>query len=184
MKVWDTSKDYGSVLCVTGDHQAAWCVRIVDSSVFVGCEDFTITAWSLTSSQLLFRLIGHTAPVRTLLPINGVLFSGSDDGSIRMWRREIEMVDDVGSDGEERESVSADAYVCVGILKGHNGGVRDLERVGGLFMSASVDGSLRSWNISTGNETPEREDLGEPKRKRERERERERKRGLPECAWV
>ena len=146
VKVWDTSKDYECTMSVTGDFQAAWCVKLIPSSLLVGCEDFSVLSFSLSTSELLFRLIGHSAPVRALLSLNGNIYSGSDDGTIRVWSMKRDG-DDRGDRGNGRKR---EGLMCVGILKGHNGGVRGLERVGSCVMSASVDGTMRCWDLETG----------------------------------
>ena len=52
-----------------------------------GGEDATVRLWNLRLHQELDRLEGHSMPVNavTLAPQGDILFSASDDQSIRMW---------------------------------------------------------------------------------------------------
>eukprot|EP00928_Gymnodinium_smaydae_P070386 TRINITY_DN54230_c0_g1_i1.p1 TRINITY_DN54230_c0_g1~~TRINITY_DN54230_c0_g1_i1.p1 ORF type:complete len:1256 (+),score=298.71 TRINITY_DN54230_c0_g1_i1:59-3826(+) len=74
------------------------------------------------------QLHGHKNGVRSLLRIGPVLWSGSDDGSIRLWRC---------SDGS-----------CVEAVEGaHNGSVLRLAVVRVFVWSAGSDGVIKEWSI-------------------------------------
>jgi WD40 repeat protein len=82
------------------------------------------------------RCAGHEGPVRCIeWRSDALLFlSGSDDRSVRVWRRE-----------------SADcAFECCATLYGHDGRVWScaLFAQGTAFCSASEDGSLRQWSLA------------------------------------
>ncbi|EFN54964.1 hypothetical protein CHLNCDRAFT_13365, partial [Chlorella variabilis] len=77
--------------------------------------------------QLAHTLVGHTESVLSLAlsPAGDLLFSGSYDQTIRVWR--------------------TTDWHCLRVLKGHGGGVRALAVApdGGMLYSAAADNTIR-----------------------------------------
>ena len=70
-------------------------------------------------------LPGHTDAVRALAVAGGRLFSGSYDGTVRVW--------DVTS------------LHCLEVLKGHVGPVRTLVHCSNMMFSGSYDKTVSNW---------------------------------------
>lgn len=84
------------------------------------------------SDLQLTRLQGHTALVRALCVCDdGLLVSGGDDNSLRVWDAELKR--------------------CVRVLEGHVGEVTAIAPLrGGRLLSASTDRTLRLWTLASG----------------------------------
>jgi WD40 repeat protein len=120
LRVWDV---------VTGAHQQALSGH--------PHEITTITAYYQTSSQLV-KLQGSSTSTegkssKEAANSNVVIYSGSADGSIRIW--------------------DLNAGTCNYVLEGHVGAIVDCCYVFGLHptvVSCSTDGAVRTWNSLTG----------------------------------
>lgn len=86
-------------------------------------------------------LRGHQRAVMSLVCVGDVLFSGSSDRTVRIWRR--------GGDGK---------YACLGVMEGHTRGVRSVVAVPVpaavgegeeefRVCSGSLDGEVRIWKV-------------------------------------
>jgi WD40 repeat protein/serine/threonine protein kinase len=95
-----------------------------------GADDSEIRVWDVTSRKTRTTFTGHQAPVSALVFVRDdkVLASGDGSGVVRLWRP-----------GTSRESV----------LRGHSGPITALAArgKGSTLVSASIDGSLRSWDL-------------------------------------
>jgi len=95
-----------------------------------GGDDYEIRLWDVTSKKARTPLMGHQAPVTALVFVRDdkVLASGDASGVVRLWRQ-----------GSNRESV----------LRGHTGAITGLAArgKGTMLISASLDGSLRAWDL-------------------------------------
>ncbi|XP_054421802.1 WD repeat-containing protein 17 isoform X2 [Pteronotus mesoamericanus] len=106
--------------------------------IATGCEDKDVRVYyvATSSDQPLKVFSGHTAKVFHVrwAPLReGVLCSGSDDGSVRVW------------------DYTQDA--CVNILRGHSGPVRGLTwnpEIPYLLISGSWDYTMKVWDTRDG----------------------------------
>lgn len=80
------------------------------------------------------KMHGHTLGVRALLKIGGMLWSGSDDGSIKIWQCK----------GKSQE--------CVETITAHKGSVLKLTVVKSFVWSCGLDGIFKEWPIDGGDE--------------------------------
>jgi len=87
--------------------------------------DQTIRCWAAQTSQVLQ---GHRQAVRCLVALPEGFASGSDDGTVALWRRS-----------------EANPYR---VLEGHRGYVRALAYGEGVMVSASWDQTLRLWPLT------------------------------------
>jgi WD40 repeat protein len=73
---------------LSGHHSGIRAITVHGGRVFTGSYDHTIKAWNLDSGLCEATLEGHVAWVRCLLAHarEPLLFSGSDDGLIKVWR--------------------------------------------------------------------------------------------------
>ena len=53
--------------------------------MYTGCGDGTARAYNAMSSALLRRFVGHTSAVNCMVSTDQNLFTGSTDGTIRVW---------------------------------------------------------------------------------------------------
>ena len=79
--------------------------------------------WSLDTAPLQTVLHGHTAPVRTVIRHRGLILSGSDDGSIRVW--------------------DTMRLLCVNVITAHTEGVRVLASDGSHVFSCGRSPTLK-----------------------------------------
>ncbi len=104
--------------------------------------------WNMETGHRVGRITGHDeAPTAAAFTADGrFLVSGSTDASLRLWR--------VGAWGQPASAV----------LSGHLGPVTDLEVLGenGPILSCGADGSMRLWNLYSGESIHELQGLGAP----------------------
>lgn len=112
--------------------------------VYAGLSDGLVHFWErdkLLSSGMVFKC--HKLAVLCLAVAGSLVFSGSADTNICVWRRE--------DDGENK---------CVHVLSGHSGPVKclavDMSRDDGIgerpwttLYSGSLDRSVKIWRVST-----------------------------------
>lgn len=77
---------------------------------------------------------GHTGQIYALATNERLLFSASQDTTIRVWQF------------DESSSV----FGCVSVLKEHKGSVLCLAIAGDMLFSAGLDLTIKVWNLSTG----------------------------------
>ncbi len=132
--------------------------------------DNAVGLWDGTSA---LWLDGHEAAVNAVLfGQSGLIFSGGDDNSVRIWRPGSELVTLLeghtakvmavaqSPDGETLLSASWDSRIGIWhsndnlFAEGHRAGVNDVVFVpdGRTFLSASADGTIREWDRFTGEE--------------------------------
>ena len=121
-----------------GSHAAVNTV-LIDTHwrwIFAGGDDFTLRAWDAETG--VATVVGaHTAKITALdIANNELLASASWDSSIGLWPLIVET---------ETEPV---------FLRGHDKGVNDVVfgSDGHLLYSASVDGTIRIWDVQSGQE--------------------------------
>eukprot|EP00760_Papus_ankaliazontas_P014115 PhM_4_TR15961/c0_g1_i1/m.45734 len=97
--------------------------------MFSGSADFQIMQWDVETYAWIGQFRGHRNAVRSLALDGDILYSGSDDATIRVW-------DVYGKDVVE--------------WKGHTKAVRHICLTPGLVWTAGEDATLRIWDKSTG----------------------------------
>lgn len=118
------------------------CMIELEGSVYTGGVDWKIYLWNpetITYERLFF---GHAGGVRCFCPFAGssgsILFSGSDDGTIKAWDPYAPLQTE-----EDR--------ACLHTFKGHDRGVLCMEAIGPLsqLWSGGEDGTVRVWDLKT-----------------------------------
>eukprot|EP00796_Vickermania_ingenoplastis_P010068 gene10068-7038_t len=118
------------------------CMVEMEGSVYTGGVDWKIGLWNPETSAFERLFFGHSGAVRSLCSYNGpsgsILFSGSDDGSIRAWDPYAPVQTE-----EDR--------ACLHIFKGHDRAVLSLEALPHLsqLWSGGEDMTVRVWNLQT-----------------------------------
>lgn len=118
------------------------CMVEMEGSVYTGGVDWKIGLWNPENSTFERLFFGHSGAVRCLCPYNGpsgsILFSGSDDGTIRAWDPYAPVQTE-----EDR--------ACLHVFKGHERGVLCLEALTQLsqLWSGGEDATVRVWNLQT-----------------------------------
>ena len=113
-----------------------------NGNVFAGSCDFKISQYSSTTCLFVRLLHGHRLPVRCLRMVGDILYSGSDDKTIKVWSSQWT----VTSTGSTNSSTSSSLLAT---LTGHRGDVLALEKAKGNMWSGSTDCSIRVWSITT-----------------------------------
>ena len=82
---------------------------------------------TLPSGTPIATLQGHTGTVFCLIVHNNILYSGSDDNTIRAW--------------------NLDTNECITALQGHTGYVKCLIVHNNMLYSGSRDDTIRAWQL-------------------------------------
>lgn len=108
--------------------------------LFTAGEDFAIRGWSLQDGGSAWRLVGslggqqaHSCPVRMISFVANNLFSGGDDGSIKMWSGQGVLV----------KEFNAHSGPVTGIC-GWSGANQN------VLLTCSHDSTVKVWDMSTG----------------------------------
>lgn len=139
----------------------------------MGSSDSIVTLWGVTEKKLLTQLVGHSMEVLTIaFSEEGVLATGSGDGSIRLWE-----MHGLADPSYRRDLINANASLkqithpvydksielLRATLNGHAGPVTSVAFVpdGKSLVSGGKDGSVKLWSTTkrSANSTVE---LGRP----------------------
>ncbi|CAK0745829.1 hypothetical protein CCP3SC5AM1_1300004 [Gammaproteobacteria bacterium] len=142
LKIWDMKWRRAALQILTGHTRDVNAVAVsADGRCVVSAsKDKTLRVWELIQGKEpkeLRVLTGHSAPVRTVaLTRDGQwAVSGSSDRTLRVW--------DLAHENTGR------------VLTGHQGAVTAVVMVREQEMiSASLDGTLKLWNLESGTELP------------------------------
>ncbi|KIY66907.1 WD40 repeat-like protein [Cylindrobasidium torrendii FP15055 ss-10] len=141
---------------LSGHRDSVYCIESCRSSsgpqyVITGSRDRTMKFWNLDTGKCLGtfgsgvvggELEGHRGSVLCIKFVwevegeKGLVFSGSSDSTVCIW--DLWLVKNAEGDVELRTKVHA-------VLKGHGGGVLDLEVVDDWIITCSKDGVIRIW---------------------------------------
>eukprot|EP00033_Pygsuia_biforma_P002514 GCRY01002785.1.p1 GENE.GCRY01002785.1~~GCRY01002785.1.p1 ORF type:complete len:609 (-),score=100.62 GCRY01002785.1:698-2524(-) len=147
----------------------AGCARsllVTGNRLLVGCGLGLIESWDLITFERVGSFVAHEGVVSSLLMFNGMILSASyEETGVKVWdsdtlelREFIEVEHEVrsmvvcekfvvvGGLGEELTVISADSWVRVCNLEGHENGVCALGVVNGRLVSGADDGTIRVWN--------------------------------------
>ncbi|KEG08049.1 hypothetical protein DQ04_08131000 [Trypanosoma grayi] len=122
---------------------AVECMVEMEGCVYTGGRDWKIYRWDKTTCQYERLFFGHSNTVRCFCPYSGatggVLFSGSDDGTVRAW------------DPYAPVEMTKDEKTCMHTFVGHSLGVLALELVApnNQLWSAGEDATIRVWDLQT-----------------------------------
>ncbi|KAL2927020.1 Protein JINGUBANG [Bienertia sinuspersici] len=116
-----------------------------ESVLYAGSSDGCINFWDQQNSCRYTHggfLQGHKFAVLCLVTVENLLISGSEDSTIRIWKREK------GGKGNN-------VHDCLAILEGHRGPIRCLNAVlqkdsfalSFLVYSASLDQTFKVWRV-------------------------------------
>lgn len=143
VKLWDvTTGQYRQTLQT--DANLVFCVAFSPDGQILASSDRTIRLWDVSTGHCLKVLEGHTdrvlcvafSPIpptpRTPGGVGGILASGGDDGTIRLWDVSIGQCRQIGS--------------C------HSRGVFSVafSPQGTMLASGSKDETIKLWDVSTG----------------------------------
>lgn len=107
--------------------------------VVSGGSDWKATMWQLDGKRLLKTFNGHTGAVRCALVLGLEIFTGSDDGSIRVWEAACGLF-------------QLESEPCRAVLSGHSGAVHALLSHSGGLLSCGADGTVRCWQAGGAHE--------------------------------
>ncbi|KNA13035.1 hypothetical protein SOVF_120480 [Spinacia oleracea] len=118
----------------------------ISSFLYSGCFDGCISFWeqevSCQYNMGSRSLQGHQFAVLCLVALENLVISGSEDSTIRIWRR-------------SEETRVACTHECIAVLEGHRGPVKclaalsckDKSVVSFLVFSASLDQTFKVWRV-------------------------------------
>ena len=131
VRLWDTSS--GELLHIPVRHTSALLrLTFVDREVLTACSDGTVRRWSIESSPLSPKRLGHIGRISDIeFSADGSqIFTASNDGTIGVW-----------------ETDSANLLTR---LRGNGNPVRSLSKErNGLIASGSSDGTIDVWRGTT-----------------------------------
>ncbi|XP_043725503.1 protein JINGUBANG-like [Telopea speciosissima] len=113
------------------------------STLFSGACDRSILVWEREDNGnhmgVTGAMRGHKGAILCLINVSDILVSGSEDRTVRVWRR----------GGDQR-------YSCMMVLEGHERPVKSLVAVMEgtttlLVCSGSLDGEIRVWQVTVSN---------------------------------
>ncbi|MBW2258149.1 MAG: hypothetical protein JRI25_26600, partial [Deltaproteobacteria bacterium] len=132
-RVWDLAHPGTSVLLEGTRGTVATASSRPDGRVATSGGDYLVRVWDASSGEILRELQGHAGPVADLDTADGVMVSGSWDGTVRLW----------WDDGESR------------MLGDHTGKVRTvaLTPSGDRAFSGGEDKLLKVWEVAPGEAT-------------------------------
>jgi WD40 repeat protein len=151
-RMWVVNEPKTECLGVLKGHtEYITCVATHDTFVLTGSADDTIRKWDMSTCECLEIYEGHTSRVFRVICTEDWIFSTSYDATARAWRFDT-------SDLDEEEDP------CVRIFKGHAKAVLPIVFIpgenedqtnddginaGDIVITASVDGTARSWSFET-----------------------------------
>ncbi|KAI3712228.1 hypothetical protein L1987_70779 [Smallanthus sonchifolius] len=162
-------KHYDVVSCMSLDEQ--------HGLLYSGSWDKTLRVWRLSDSKCLESVSAHDDAVNSVVVgFDGFVFTGSADGSVKVWRRELVgkgvkhmLVDTLLSQETAVTSVAVNVEDVVvyagssdglvnfwdrlahdGVLRGHKQAVLCLAVAGRLLFSGSADKSICVWHREAG----------------------------------
>ncbi|KAK9367010.1 WD40-repeat-containing domain protein [Lipomyces kononenkoae] len=137
-----------------------------------GSDDSFVYVWKIDSGKCIFRLVGHTGKVYSVVidSKRSRCISGSMDFSVKIWSLDsgsclytleghTHLVGLVGLYGDLLISSSADSTLrvwdaengqCLHELAGHIGAITSFQHNDKVVISGS-SGTIKLWNIRTGN---------------------------------
>lgn len=117
------------------------CMLIEAGFLFVGVKTpanlGNINAWNMSTNQQSI-LEGHTGRIQALTAGNGMLFSGGQDQTIKVWKL----------------NPATGVFECAATLTAQHGGhaasLSSLCASGPILFSGDVDGTIRCWDMTAG----------------------------------
>ena len=96
-----------------------------------------IKAWNMATTAEI-PLEGHTGRVQCLAAAGGMLFSGGQDQTIRVWK----------------PNASTGTFECAAVLRGeqdgHSSSISSLCASGSILFSGDAQGNVKVWDLTTG----------------------------------
>jgi F-box and WD-40 domain protein CDC4 len=118
---------------LTGHHHSVRAIAAHGDTVVSGSYDHVVRTWKVSTGEVGYRLVGHTAKVYSVVYDHerNRCISGSMDNAVKLWS----LVD--GS--------------LIASLDGHTSLVGLLDLSHGRLVSAAADSTLRIWDPETGS---------------------------------
>ncbi|CAG0912333.1 unnamed protein product [Notodromas monacha] len=146
-RMWVVNEPKTECLGVLKGHtEYITCVATHDTFVLTGSADDTIRKWDMSTCECLEIYRGHTSRVFRLICTDDWIFSTSYDATARAW-----LFDTSDLDEEEEACGHAKAVLPIVFIPGENESDVNDEGInpGDVVITASVDGTARSWSFET-----------------------------------
>jgi len=127
------------------------CLNHYEGYLVAGLPDGSVLAYSTQSDRPLLRIVAHDGPVTSLhFTSQNFLVTGGADGLIKFWN----LFD--GGDHTKNyvvlEIPGEKPRLIKRVYEGHMGPVTALQADGEKIVSGSLDGSVRAWDLESGEE--------------------------------
>ncbi|KAJ3266363.1 hypothetical protein HDU77_001434 [Chytriomyces hyalinus] len=135
--------------------------------VYSASSDTTIRKWDVATGNVTQVLNGHLTSVYGIILTDGELWSVSADKTAKRWNLENSVPDSsfehpdfvkcihvygsyvlTGCRDENIRVFDLTTEKCINVVEGHFGEVTSLQVVGDRLWSASLDCTIRSWNLA------------------------------------
>ena len=126
-----------NVFQLQGHQGTITTVKFDTQYIISGSVDSTIKIFNMRSKKCVSTLLGHTGQIICIQykKSSGIIMSGSEDKTARVWRAlRVPKRDD-----DEL------GYECWKVLNGHQGAVTCLQFSGNKAVTGSVDYSIKIW---------------------------------------
>eukprot|EP00013_Stygamoeba_regulata_P008492 CAMPEP_0177673250 /NCGR_PEP_ID=MMETSP0447-20121125/25831_1 /TAXON_ID=0 /ORGANISM="Stygamoeba regulata, Strain BSH-02190019" /LENGTH=1137 /DNA_ID=CAMNT_0019181085 /DNA_START=487 /DNA_END=3900 /DNA_ORIENTATION=+ len=100
----------------------------VGDTIWSGCG-VHIYVWDTANNQRLTKKIVAPGKIQCMASTEGVVWTGSDDQTIRVWR--------------------TSTFECVHVIEAHQGPVKNLLAFGPFFWSCSWDKTVKAWDTKS-----------------------------------
>lgn len=174
IKLWRDNECIGTY---TGHTEEVTSVAFSKKSWFVSCSiDLTIKTWKKSEENVtsaLYTCVAHTKDISVVKVSsdNKIIFSGSQDKSIKLWTSKLKIVKELlghkrgvwdlsqspqdrllcSSSGDMTVKLwSLDSYECVRTLEGNSNSILKAVFVNDVLVSASSDGLIKVWDYKHG----------------------------------
>lgn len=151
---------------LSGHEGGVWALEYQDNILVSGSTDRSVRIWNMDNGKCLHVFQGHTSTVRCLqivqpvkvgttvegkdimMPPHRLIITGSRDSNCRIWR--LPKLGDRGVFQAGPAASDQDNPYFVRALTGHSHSVRAIAAHADTLVSGSYDGTVRVWQISTG----------------------------------
>lgn len=134
--VWDIEKpvDAPGTAKLLGHRNSVLCLAWAGQTLLSSGIDRTVRVWDVDKRECVASAKEHERPVRSLDADGGVVASGGEEGTVKLW------------------SLANDrALAKTASFQAHDGAVMAVALRGPLLVSGSADGTLRLWDSRKGS---------------------------------
>ncbi|KAF3337496.1 Guanine nucleotide-binding protein G(I)/G(S)/G(T) subunit beta-2 [Carex littledalei] len=124
--------------------RAVSCLCLSDDGNFIysGSVDHTVNVWHIRDWELVETIRNHEGAINALAVGPGVVFSGSSDGTIKMWKREL-----YGEKGDKVRHLLRGLFIISKKVMVNAVAFGTVSSSSELLYVGSSDGEVRCWRL-------------------------------------